>query len=238
MGRAIDSPPLTRLLGYVRTRGKRHSEGQKSMKLFRQVTRGHQRSNLTYLNIFDNLTHNSRTSRATAPRKSAFDSSSNALSKLSLRFDLRSTVLPPESKNSKKKRFYENGPFYHTSHGQPHCIEVRSLYIWDCVASRCFIPFLTCWRWVGIAWSLFGIAQIYVDVNMKAMFGHRAKHSRPSTSRLTGLTNGEVGPRLHWITRTGVYPSRLMLAVIHVWWSRTISSWVTGVSRHSRIAFR
>ena len=62
-GGALKSPPpLSRLLGHVATRGKRHSkERQKPLRnhfghflgqVKGQVTRGHQRSNFAYFNIF------------------------------------------------------------------------------------------------------------------------------------------------------------------------------------------
>ena len=62
-----------------------------------QIARGHQRSNLTHFNIinrpiFDKLAHNSGTRRAKVLRKSAFDSSFNALLQGVFRFDLKLTV--------------------------------------------------------------------------------------------------------------------------------------------------
>ena len=82
--------PLTRLLGHVATRGKRHSkERQKSLRnclghflgqFIGQITRGHPRSNFAFLTFIYKSTHNSETRRATAPRKGAFDSFFNTLS--------------------------------------------------------------------------------------------------------------------------------------------------------------
>ena len=95
MGRGSWDPPLTRLLGHVATRNKRHSNerqinNKKLLVIFLgqvkgHVTKGHQMSNLAYFNIisrpiFDKLAlaHNSVTRRVL--RKSAFESSFNALS--------------------------------------------------------------------------------------------------------------------------------------------------------------
>ena len=82
---------LTRLLGHVAARGKRHSKERQ--KLWRnwfghfigqvkcQVTRGHEMSNLAYFNIinrpiYDKLAHNTGTRRARVKDQSTFDSSS------------------------------------------------------------------------------------------------------------------------------------------------------------------
>ena len=61
-GGCLNTPRLTRLMGHLATRGKRHSKerqkewrncfGQFLGQVKGQVTRGHQRSNLAYFNIF------------------------------------------------------------------------------------------------------------------------------------------------------------------------------------------
>ena len=99
----FEHPPLTRLLDHAVTRGKRHSKepvncpfkrahSKERLKSWRncfshflgqfngQVTRGRQRSNFAFSTFFYKLAHTSRTRRATAPRKSANDSSLNTLS--------------------------------------------------------------------------------------------------------------------------------------------------------------
>ena len=73
----FEQPPLTRLLGRVATRSKRHSKERKIVtKLLRsflgqvkgQVTRGHQRSNFAFPTFFYKSAHNSGTGRDAAPR--------------------------------------------------------------------------------------------------------------------------------------------------------------------------
>ena len=81
----FEHPRLTRLLGNVATRRKRHSkERQKSTQLvrsfFRSGHRGYPRSNFAVFDIFSTKRHNLGTRRATAPLKSAFESSLNGLS--------------------------------------------------------------------------------------------------------------------------------------------------------------
>ena len=100
--RGVWTPPLTRFLGHVATRGKRHSKERQTLlrnccghflgHVKGQVTRGHQRSNFAFFNIFSyKSTHNSRTGsdqvlpskcpgRASAPRWIALDSPFNVLS--------------------------------------------------------------------------------------------------------------------------------------------------------------
>ena len=58
-GGVLEHPRLTRLMGHVETRGKRHSKERKKSALViflgqvkGQVTRGHQRSNFVDFNIF------------------------------------------------------------------------------------------------------------------------------------------------------------------------------------------
>ena len=116
-GSVFGHPRLTRLLGHVATRGKRHSkERQKSWRncfshflgqVKGQVIRVTKGRILLISIFFYKAAHNSGTRRATASEKSAFDSSFNVLSPHVLRFHLRSTVWPPESKNSENSRFCE-----------------------------------------------------------------------------------------------------------------------------------
>ena len=107
------TPPLTRLLSHVATRGKRHSKERQNdnetvAAIFRSGKRlGHLRSpkvKFYLLNIcFYKPAHNSGTRRTTAPRKSAFHGSVNALS---LRCpQIWPQVWPPGSNNSINSRF-------------------------------------------------------------------------------------------------------------------------------------
>ena len=86
----FDPLPLTRLLGHVVTRGKRHSKEHKKsfINCFRnslgqvnvQVTKGHQRSNFADFNIFFyKSAYNSGTRGATALHECEFDISFNVL---------------------------------------------------------------------------------------------------------------------------------------------------------------
>ena len=85
-GGRFNAPPprLILLLGHVATRGKRLSKEGKNESMFIGHFSARSKARLpeirigeilSILAIFDKLAHNSRMNRATAPRKSAFDSS-------------------------------------------------------------------------------------------------------------------------------------------------------------------
>ena len=124
-GRDVWTPPLTRLLGHVATRGKWHSkERHKSWRncfshclgqVEGQVTREHQSSYFDVLNIFFfyKSAHNSETKRTTTSRRNAFDSPFNALSLRCPQILLKVNVLASREQNSiiavfTKKRFWGN----------------------------------------------------------------------------------------------------------------------------------
>ena len=88
----FEHPPLTRLLGRLAKRGKRHSELRRASKIMTKLLQpsfgsgkksGYQSPEATNGQIlpfqhFYKSTHNSRTRKATAPKKSAFDIPNNA----------------------------------------------------------------------------------------------------------------------------------------------------------------
>ena len=107
---SVWTPTLTRLLGHVTTRSKKRSKEWKIMtKLLRsslgqievQVTRGHQRSNFAFLNIFFKSAHNSGTRRATCRGKAHLVASLTPFCLRALISDLRLFFWPPASKNAK-----------------------------------------------------------------------------------------------------------------------------------------
>ena len=111
-------PPLIRLLGHVATRSKRHSKERTNHdetvsiifgQLKGQVTRGHQRSNSAAFNIFVSTNqHITREPEELQHPRKAYSIAFLTFFRLHiLRFDLRSTVWPLESKNSRNNHFYE-----------------------------------------------------------------------------------------------------------------------------------
>ena len=108
-------------LCYIATCGKRHSKERKKSwrncfghflgQVKNQVTRGHQRSNFVISAFFYKSAHNSGTRRATAPGKSAFDSSINVLSLTCPQISSKINGLASREQKLQNRSFCEKGSY-------------------------------------------------------------------------------------------------------------------------------